>query len=48
MRWPELLIAGAAEDDAYLALIGKNGRVRWLYRGPYSAEALDAMLAAIP
>jgi len=48
-RWKTLMqFSSAAEDDAYLALIGKNGRVRWLYRGPYSAEALDAMLAAIP
>ena len=47
-RWKALMnFAKAAEDDAYLTLIGKDGRVRWLYRGKYSAEALDAMMAAI-
>lgn len=47
-RWKALMhFSEAAKDDAYLVLIGKDGKVRWLYRGPYSAEALDAMLAAM-
>jgi len=47
-RWKALMhFSEAAQDDAYLALIGTDGRVRWLFRGPYSAQALEAMLAAI-
>lgn len=35
----------AAEDDAYLALIGPDGRVRWLHHGPFAPGVLDEILA---
>ncbi len=47
-RWKTLMgFSKTAPDDAYLALNGKDGRVRWLYHGPYSAAALDAMLTEV-
>ncbi len=37
----------AQEHDAYLALIGPDGRVRWLHRGPFSEDAITALKAAV-
>ena len=46
-RWKALAgFSKRAEDDAYLTLIGRDGRILWLHHGPYSAEAFDAMMAA--
>ena len=46
-RWKALVaFSNLHEDDAHVVLIGKNGRVLWLHRGPYSSEVFDAMVAA--
>jgi hypothetical protein len=44
-RWKALMnFSDAAQDDGYLTLIDQKGRVLWLYRGSYTADAFDAML----
>ena len=46
-RWKSLMgFTKAAEDDAYLALIDADGRVRWLHHGPFAQDAFDTMLRA--
>ena len=46
-RWKALAgFSRRAENDAYLILIDQDGRILWLYHGPYSGEAFDAMIAA--
>ncbi len=44
-RWKTLMnFSNAAKDDAYVALLDAEGRVRWLHHGPYAADRFDAML----
>lgn len=44
-RWKALMaFSDAAQDAAYLALMDQKGRVLWLYRGSYDADAFAAML----
>jgi hypothetical protein len=46
-RWKRLMgFSPRAEHDAYVALIGGDGRVRWLHRGPPSEAALEALTTA--
>lgn len=47
-RWKAIMgFTKAQEDDAYLALLAQDGRVRWLHRGPFSEEAMAGLKAAI-
>jgi hypothetical protein len=47
-RWKTTMgFTKAKEDDAYLALLGPDGRVRWLHRGPFSDDAIVALKAAV-
>jgi hypothetical protein len=47
-RWKTAMgFTKAQEDDAYLALLGPDGRVRWLHRGPFSEDAMSALRAAV-
>jgi hypothetical protein len=47
-RWKTVMgFSKAQEDAAYLALLGPDGRVRWLYRGGFTDEAMTALKAAI-
>ena len=47
-RWKKAMgFSKADENAAYLALIGPDGRVRWLHRGAFSDEAMAALKTAI-
>jgi len=47
-RWKKAMgFTKAQEDAAYLALLGPDGRVRWMYRGGFTDEAMTALKAAI-
>lgn len=47
-RWKKAMgFSKAQEHTAYLALLGPDGRVRWLHRGGFSEEALAALKNAI-
>ncbi|HSP91320.1 MAG TPA: hypothetical protein VLN08_10445, partial [Vicinamibacterales bacterium] len=47
-RWKKAMgFSKDHEDAAYLALIGADGRVRWLHRGGVTDEAMEALKAAI-
>jgi hypothetical protein len=47
-RWKKAMgFSKADEDAAYLALLGPDGRVRWLHRGGFTDEAMEALKAAI-
>ena len=47
-RWKTAMsFSKADEDAAYLALLGPDGRVRWLYRGGFTEEAMAALKGAI-
>ena len=37
----------SGDDDAYLVLVGADGRVRWLHHGAHTAAAETAMLTAL-
>ena len=37
----------AEEHAAHLALLGPDGRVRWMHRGGFTDEAMEALKAAI-
>jgi hypothetical protein len=44
-RWKALTgFAETSKDDAYLVLIGPDGRVRWTHHGPYEAGVFETML----
>jgi hypothetical protein len=46
-RWKALAaFSPGAENDAYLILIGRDGRILWLHHGPYSEQAFAEMLNA--
>jgi len=43
-RWKKAMgFSKTLEDAAYLALLGPDGRVRWLHRGGFSDEAMTAL-----
>ena len=43
-RWKKAMgFSKTLEDAAYLALLGPDGRVRWLHRGGFSDEAMAAL-----
>ena len=47
-RWKQAMgFSKSQEDAAYLALLGPDGRVRWMYRGGFTDEAMTALNAAI-
>jgi len=47
-RWKTTMgFSKAREHDAYLALLGPDGRVRWLHRGPFSEDAVTALKTAV-
>jgi hypothetical protein len=47
-RWKQAMgFSQAQEDAAYLALLGPDGRVRWLHRGGFSDVAMAALKAVI-
>jgi hypothetical protein len=47
-KWKSLMgFSTASEDDAYLALLDRNGRVLWLHHGAVTAEAADALKTAL-
>ena len=47
-RWKKAMgFSKAEENAAYLALLGPDGRVRWLHRGGVSEEAMAALRAAL-
>jgi hypothetical protein len=47
-RWKKAMgFSKAEEHAAYLALLGPDGRVRWMYRGGFTDEAMTALNAAI-
>ena len=47
-RWKKAMaFSKAQEHSAYLALLGPDGRVKWLHRGGFSEDALAALKAAI-
>ena len=47
-RWKTAMgFTKTQEHDAYLALLGPDGRVRWLHRGPFSEDAVTALKAAV-
>jgi hypothetical protein len=47
-RWKTTMgFTKAREHDAYLALLGPDGRVRWLHRGPFGEDAVSALKAAV-
>jgi hypothetical protein len=47
-RWKKAMgFSKTQEDAAYLALLGPDGRVRWMHRGGFSEEAMTALKAAI-
>jgi hypothetical protein len=47
-RWKKAMgFSKAQEHAAYLALLGPDGRVKWLHRGGFSEEALAGLKAAI-
>ena len=47
-RWKKAMgFSKTQEDAAYLALLGPDGRVRWIHRGGFSEEAMTALKAAI-
>jgi hypothetical protein len=47
-RWKKAMaFSKAQEHSAYLALLGPDGRVKWLHRGGFSEEGLAALRAAI-
>ena len=47
-RWKKAMgFSKAQEHAAYLALLGPDGRVKWLHRGGFSDDALAALKAAI-
>jgi hypothetical protein len=47
-RWKQAMgFSQARADAAYLALLGPDGRVRWVYSGGFSEDAMAALKAAI-
>jgi hypothetical protein len=47
-RWKKAMgFSKSDEHAAYLALLGPNGRVRWMHRGGFTEEAMTALKAAI-
>jgi hypothetical protein len=47
-RWKKAMgFSKAQEHSAYLALLGPDGRVKWLHRGGFSEDALAALKSAI-
>ena len=47
-RWKKTMgFTKADEHAAYLALLGPDGRVRWMHRGGFTDEAMKALTAAI-
>lgn len=47
-RWKKAMgFSKADENAAYLALLGPDGRVRWLHRGAFTDEAMAALKTAI-
>jgi len=47
-RWKKAMgFSKADKDAAYLALLGPDGRVRWLHRGGFSDEAMTALKTAL-
>jgi hypothetical protein len=47
-RWKKAMgFSKALEHSAYLALLGPDGRVKWLHRGGFSDDALAALKTAI-
>ena len=47
-RWKKAMgFTKAEEHAAYLALLGPDGRVRWLHRGGLTDEAMEALKVAI-
>jgi hypothetical protein len=47
-RWKTVMgFSKAHEDAAYLALLGPDGRVRWLHSGACTDEAMASLKAAI-
>jgi len=47
-RWKKAMgFVKADENAAYLALLGPDGRVRWLHRGAFTDEAMAALKASI-
>ena len=48
-RWKKAMgFSKSLEDAAYLALLGPDGRVRWLHTGGFSDGAMAALKASIP
>jgi hypothetical protein len=47
-RWKARMgFSPPAKDDAYVALLGRDGRILWLHRGPPSESALEALMHAV-
>jgi hypothetical protein len=47
-RWKTVMgFTKTQEHDAYLALLGPDGRVRWLHRGPFNEDSVAALKAAV-
>ncbi|MGE5200054.1 MAG: hypothetical protein ACM3H9_10465, partial [Rhodospirillaceae bacterium] len=47
-RWKKAMrFSKAGEDAAYLALLGPDGRVRWMHSGAATDEALAALRTAL-
>ena len=47
-RWKKAMgFSKAQEHAAYLALLGPDGRVVWMYRGVFTEDAMTALRAAI-
>ena len=47
-RWKTLMgFTKAQEKDAYLALLGPDGRVLWVHRGPFAEDAMADLKAAV-
>ena len=47
-RWKKAMgFSKAQEDAAYLALLGPDGRVRWLHQGGYTEDAARALKTAL-
>jgi hypothetical protein len=47
-RWKKAMgFSKADKDAAYLALLGRDGRVQWMHRGDFTEEALAALKTAI-
>jgi hypothetical protein len=47
-RWKKAMgFTKAHEKSAYLALLGPDGRIQWMYHGGYSEDAMRALRAAL-